>query len=147
MLLLPGRFLIPNMASTLRSPTRGVRPPPSIGVRATWLSTVAYPLLGSLLWPGLMLPVSTTYGVLVFACKTARRYFALWFAPTLWACMSTCSLGSVRDADSSVQSPWVYMVTTPYYSNSSCRQTCEQLKHLEHVETNEASPDVSRTHM
>jgi len=38
-----------------------------------------------------MLPVSTTYGVLVFACKTARKYIALWFAPTLWACMSTCS--------------------------------------------------------
>jgi hypothetical protein len=67
MLSLPGRFLIPNMASTLRSPTRGVRLPPSSGVKATWLFTMEYPLVGLLFWPDLMLPVSTTYCVLVSA--------------------------------------------------------------------------------
>ena len=69
----PARFLMPSIASTLRSPTSGVRPPLSTGVSATWLSTVAYPLLGSLLWPGLILPVSTTYGVFAFACVAARH--------------------------------------------------------------------------
>ena len=58
-------LLMPSMASTLRAPVRGVSPPPREGAidRAPF-STVAYPLAGSLDWPGFTLPLNT--------CKRAK---------------------------------------------------------------------------
>ena len=48
--------LMPSMASTLRAPVRGVSPPPSEGaMERAPLSTVAYPLAGSLDCPRLHL--------------------------------------------------------------------------------------------
>ena len=72
---------MPSMASTLRAPVRGVSPPPREGAidRAPF-STVAYPLAGSLDWPGFTFPLST--------CEHAKVDKAVKFSMLRVCCSS-----------------------------------------------------------